>query len=342
MVGTRHPRVLTFNCHEGYVHLLGKLGLEMDVVDGLAGRYTARWDTRMRPVPPGARLVRLGEATSRSDYDVVIAHNVLDLLDARRVDAPKILVLHVNLRARSVEEPGSPPPAEMSRQVEQYLGLIGATAIAVSATKRESWGFDCPIIRPAVDAGDWSGYDGREAKLLRVANQVGVRRARFAWTTHEHVVRELPFRLVGHNPDFPDSEPSRSWDDLRAIYRSHRAYVHTAGAGLEDGYNLALLEAMATGMPVVTTASAESPVIDGESGFSSNDEDTLHAGARALLDDPALSARMGARARESVLDQFSVDAFVTGWRHAIERARDTFRTARAEAFKSQHAVERPA
>ena len=34
---------MTFNCHEPYVHLLGKLGHEMDVVDGLSGRHAMRW-----------------------------------------------------------------------------------------------------------------------------------------------------------------------------------------------------------------------------------------------------------------------------------------------------------
>jgi hypothetical protein len=339
MVGTRNPRVLTFNCHEGYIHLLGKLGLEMDVVDGLPGRYTARWDERMRPVPPGARLVGLRDATNRADYDVIIAHNVLDLLDARHIDAPKILVLHVSLAARAVEEPGAPSPEEMSRQVEHYLSLIGGTAIAVSRSKRDSWKLACDVIRPAVDPEEWSGYHGTLPSLLRVANQVGARRARFAWPAHERIVKGLPFRLVGHNPDVTGCEPSRGWDDLRDAYRSHRAYVHTADPALEDGYNLAVLEAMATGMPVVTTVAPESPVVDGDNGFSGTDPGDLNEAARTLLDDTELARRMGVRARESVLDQFSLDAFVRSWRATIEGAREKFYAARGVAFRTHLSLE---
>jgi hypothetical protein len=335
MVGTRNARVLTFNCHEGYIHLLGKLGLEMDVVDGLPGRYTPRWDERMRPVPPGARLVGLRDAISRCGYDIVIAHNVLDLLDARQIDAPKILVLHVSLTARAVEEPGAPSPQEMSRQVEQYLCLIGGTAVAVSRSKRDSWQLASDVIRPAVDPAEWSGYHGAEPSLLRVANQVGARRARFAWPAHERIVKGMPFLLVGHNPDVAGCETSRGWDHLRDTYRSHRAYVHTADPALEDGYNLALLEAMGTGMPVVTTVAPDSPVVDGDNGFSGTDPAALNEAARTLLDDRALARRMGARARESVLDQFSLEAFVQSWHRAIERARETFFAARGVAFRSQ-------
>ncbi|HEX4336988.1 MAG TPA: glycosyltransferase [Polyangiaceae bacterium] len=339
MVGARIPRLLTFNCHEGYVHLLGKLGCEMDIVDGLPGRYTGRWDERMRPVPPRARLIGLKDLSRRSKYDAVIAHNVLDLLDARQVDAPKILVLHVSLAARAAEEPNAPAPAEMSRQVQQYLSLVGAIAVAVSESKRESWGLECDVIRPAVDADEWHGYRGTEARLLRVANQVNLRRARFAWDAHERIVDGLPFQLVGHNPDVRGSEPSAGWEHLCETYRSHRAYVHTAAPALEDGYNLALLEAMATGMPVVSTAAPGSPVVDGENGFVGTDLPALHEGAAALLADQGLAARLGARARETALDEFGVKAFVAGWHTALERARAAFYAARGGAFRSALTVE---
>jgi Glycosyl transferases group 1 len=318
MVGARVGRVLTFNCHEGYVHLLGKLGFELSIVDGLPGRYTPRWDTRMRPVPERARLVSLEEAKSRADYVAIIAHNVTDLIDVRSVDAPKILVLHVNLAARCLEEPAAPKAAAMSRQIGEYLELIGGIAVAVSEAKRESFGFDCPVIRPAVSAEEWSGYRGEEPTLLRVANQVSARHTRFGWDDHERVVGPLPFRLVGHNPDFPGVGPAADWEELRSLYRSHRAYVHTAGVGLDDGYNLSLLEAMASGMPVLSTVPSESPVVDGENGFLDRDPTRLHERAKELLADAELARRLGARARESVLDRFDVATFVRNWHRAID------------------------
>jgi hypothetical protein len=319
-------RVLTFNCHEGYIHLLGKLGVDLDVIDGLPGRYVPRWDTRMRPVPARAKLVTLDAAKSRSDYDAIICHNVTDLMDVRLVDAPKILILHVSLTARTLEDPNAPPAHEMSRQLRKYLDLIGGTAVAVSEAKRASWGFDAAVIRPAVDADEWPVHEGDEAVLLRVANQVSARRARFAWDDHEKVVGGLPFRLVGHNPDIPLAAPSKDWDDLRSLYRSHRAYVHTAGNGLDDGYNLSLLEAMASGMPALSTAPSESPVIDGKNGFVDTNVARVHECARSLIDDPALARDLGARARETVIERFGLQAFIANWHQAIDRARVRYRS----------------
>jgi hypothetical protein len=324
-MGGASRRILTPNCHEGYVHLLGKLGYEMDVIDGLPGRHTSRWDTRMRPVPENARLITLAEASTRSGYDAVICHSVLDLMDVRAVAAPKILVLHVSLTARALEEPNAPPPREMSRQVGQYLELIGAGAVAVSEMKRASWGLPATVIPPAVDPNEWGGYRGDQPSLLRVANHVSARRARFAWDDHEAIVHDLPFQLIGHNPDLPSVRASSSWDDLREVYRAHRAYVHTAGAGLDDGYNLAVLEAMATGMPVITTARSGSPVENGVSGFVSDDLAELHRSARLLLEDEALARRMGEAARNAVLSRFSVSAFVDAWHRVIHAAKQRFR-----------------
>jgi glycosyltransferase involved in cell wall biosynthesis len=104
------------------------------------------------------------------------------------------------------------------------------------------------------------------------------------------------------------------------MYRQHRAYVHTAGHRLDDGYNLGLIEAMTTGMPVVSTALAESPIEDGKNGFIDKDPRRLHAGLASLLLDPARALELGKRARETALQMFSVDGFVSGWHGALELA----------------------
>jgi glycosyltransferase involved in cell wall biosynthesis len=320
-------RLLTFNCHEAYVHLLGKLGLPMDIIDGLPGRYTASWDERMRPVPALARLVRLDEALADARYDVAIAHNLSDLLALRSLALPKILVLHVDLRARVREEPGPHDVALMQGQVRQYLSSIGAVAVAVSKTKAESWGQACSVIAPGVDPDEYDGYHGSRAVALRVANQVLARRERFAWDAHLAIVAGHPSVLVGHNPGLPGAAAASSWDDLRQHYREHRAYVHTAGLGLDDGYNLGVVEAMMTGMPIVSLALPESPVRDGVNGYVSEDLAYLNARLGELLGNREHAQQLGRRARESAREQFSLSAFVRGWHAAIAHARDAFTQA---------------
>jgi hypothetical protein len=317
-------RLLTFNCHEAYVHLLGKLGHALDIVDGLRGRVSARWDERCRPVPEGARLIRLEQALAAPRYDVAIAHNITDLLALRTLALPKILVLHVSLQARLREEPAAPDAAAMRRQLGDYLAAIGALAVAVSQAKAESWGQRCPVIRPCADPDEYRGFEGTRPVALRVANQVMQRPERFAWPAHLAITRGQPTVLVGHNPELEGVAPAACWAELKALYREHRAYVHSAGDGLDDGYNLGVVEAMMTGMPVVSLSGSESPVADGVSGYVSDDVSYLNARLGELLADRELALELGREARRRALELFDVGPFVAGWNAAIERATACF------------------
>ena len=108
--------------------------------------------------------------------------------------------------------------------------------------------------------------------------------------------------------------------ELRSFYRSHRFYLHTAHPEYEDGYNTASLEAMATGMPVVCNAHPSAPIENGVNGFVSDDVQELREGIRRLLADRDLAEKMGQAARESVVEQHSLERFRALWNEAIELA----------------------
>lgn len=319
-MGVPSGRLLTFNCHEAYVHLLAKLGFELEVIDGLPGRYVTAWDTRARPVPSNVRLIGPSQVGGARRYRAAIAHNLTDLLALKDLALPKILIFHVNLEARLAEEGPTFDRAELMRSISTYLDLVRGVAVGVSEDKLQSWGLRGHVIRPPIDGDDYQGYTGELPQGLRVAHQVSARRARFAWHLHEAVAARVPVKLVGHNPDLPGVEAAGSWDELRAAYRQHRFYLHTTGPQLDDGYNLALLEAMATGMPVVTTPSVSSPVVHGECGFVAEDPRELADAAARLVADLALARDLGRVARERVLAQFPVTTFREQWLAAIDAA----------------------
>lgn len=316
-------RLLTFNCHEPYLYDLAKLGGELVVIDGLPGRRTASWDTRARPVPANVELVSIADAGRRGPFDAVVAHNLTDLLAAREVHAPKVFVVHVNLRARIAEEGGNFAPSQMAEDLSHYLDYVGGVAVGVSEQKLASWGLRGSVIRPGVDPEVLSAHDGSCPRGLRVANLVSRRKKRFAWDVHLAITEGHEVDLVGDDPEL-GSRPAQSFDELRALYQGHRYYVHTADPELEDGYNLALLEAMATGMPVVANFHPSSPVMDGVSGFVSEDPLRLRADIGRLLRDPGLASELGRAARQTVCAEFSLSRFLANWRDALERARAAF------------------
>ncbi len=147
-------RILTFNCHEAWVHQLAALGAEVDVIDGLPGRYTRAWDENMRPVPACFRLLTLQDALSEArPYDCIIGHNLTDLLCVKTLNAPRLLILHVTLEHRLMQAGMSEAPAEFSAKVRSYLSRVGGHAVAVTASKRESWVLGGDVIESGVDIG---------------------------------------------------------------------------------------------------------------------------------------------------------------------------------------------
>jgi len=81
-----------------------------------------------------------------------------------------------------------------------------------------------------------------------------------------------------------------------------------------EGISLALLEAMASGLPVIATAVGGTPevVIDYESGIlvPSGDVSALADALIVLIDNPDLRTRMGETALQRIIQNFSVDQAV--------------------------------
>ena len=88
--------ILSFNWHEPYICLLSEIGHRFLIVEPevTTGNYR-RWDKNMRPIPSNIRLISDVESTSKLDQgeiDVVIAHNIKDLVKIHSYTLPKILV----------------------------------------------------------------------------------------------------------------------------------------------------------------------------------------------------------------------------------------------------------
>ena len=81
-----------------------------------------------------------------------------------------------------------------------------------------------------------------------------------------------------------------------------------------EGFSLTVIEAMAAGLPVVTTRSSSLPevVIDGENGFlcELDSASELVTAARKLAGNAELYLRLSARAVQDVSDRFSLDRMI--------------------------------
>ena len=314
-------RILVFNCHEAWVHQLRLLDADLDIIVGLPGRHTSDWDEAIRPLPPRSRRVTLPEVLrAREAYDCIVTHNLTDLLDVKSFPAPRILMIHLTLKGMVAEQKPSIASEDFRTAVHKYTELTRTHVIAVSRMKGQSWGFEQHIVPLAADPADYLPWRGDLARGLRVSNYIVRRPRTLMWEFHRQAFYGLPVTLVGHNPELPGAEPSRHWQHLKEILQSHRFFIHTAHPELEDGYNMATLEAMAAGLPILGNRHPTSPVAHGVSGFLSDDPAELRGFAERLLSDQALARRMGQAAQAVVLQKFSSLSFRKGMLEGIRRA----------------------
>jgi glycosyltransferase involved in cell wall biosynthesis len=94
--------------------------------------------------------------------------------------------------------------------------------------------------------------------------------------------------------------------EIARLLRAADAYVQPSHS---EAFSNALIEAMATGLPAVAshTGGMRDCIVDSENGLFANPQDPadLARKLRSLLDNRPLAARLGANARQTVVDRFA-------------------------------------
>lgn len=317
MAKFRELEILTVNRHTAYLYNLSKTGHRWSVLDG--------WVDYNRPLPSNYELIDRATAFRKfPTFDVVIGHSVW--LDVRgfipyclRYRKPYIQVIH-GRRAR-----GGFSRSRLRRFAKQLysnlalrplvkLGLMHV--VFISPYAQSDWGLGGTTIDQGIPVNEMETYEGTQASLLTVGNMLD--REHFAFDDLMQMGAKVPIKIVGLNPQIPGCRPSRDWNELRSFYRSYRAYLNVTREP-ENGYNLAMLEAMASGMPVISLRHPSTPIRNGENGFLVGNVSEAVERANQLLANLELARRLGKYARQTIECEFPLSAFQTRWNDLLLR-----------------------
>jgi glycosyltransferase involved in cell wall biosynthesis len=325
-------KILTFNWHEAYLCLLAKTGHYFTVVDKAKGGYHG-WLHSTRPVPKNLDLLPVGSeqtaiARARQDeFDLILCHNVSDLITVTGIRASKIMVFH-NLISTEIElaRSASLPFIPKKEYISQLRSIIDdqTQIVFISELKRADIasenGITGKVILPGIDLTEYENYQGGARRILRVGNFFTGRNIMLGQSIAAAATKDLPVTVLGINPEIPGARLSTSWEDLKEHFRSHRVYLNTTVHPYEDGYNLSMLEAMATGMPVVSLRNPTSPIESGINGFTAKNSDEMKEKLLKLLNDHNLARHLGAQARKTVEARFPLSRFIDAWNETFETA----------------------
>ena len=315
-------KVLSFNWHEPYLCLLSRTDHQFLIVEPeIAPGHFRRWDENMRPVPENVSIISKENARQMlelGELDLIIAHNIKDLIEVKDYSLPKIAVFHNCLSTEIALGKDKVNRQEYLNQI--YLLLRDVKNVFISERKRQDWGLDGELILPGIDISDYGGYRGERDTVLRVGNLMQERDLMMGYSDSQKIVGEHPVTTLGINPNIPNSRLSEGFQDLLENFRGCRVFINTTVDEYEDGYNLSMLEAMATGMPVVSSWNKSSPIEDGKNGYISRDFDYLNECIDFLLKNPEEARKLGKQAQKTVQEKFPLTRFVHSWQKVIQQS----------------------
>lgn len=272
-------------------------GLDFDVF------YTGDWDSRGRPQPKNARLVRAPDG----NYDAAIVGTDRGL-SMIPMSTPVIWKCFLDF--------GQWPRPEL-----KVLHRLSAWT-AVCAEAVSGWGMaghpKSHVMEHGIDMRALGGYSGEVARAMTVGNLVPQRPEKGPLILQE-TAKKVAIDIFGVGNEKLSGvklfDHAASFEELARVYRSYRVYFNPAG-----GVCCAMLEAMATGMPVVTMRPGNfcDLMHHRDNCFIADSTDEAADFINLCIENKELATAIGLRARASVEQRFDIDACGRNWKKLIE------------------------
>src|ERR1051325_2093349 len=325
--------ILTHPVHTGYQFDLARTGHEFYSL-AIPGSNEIFWDHRSRPQPKNFHeLETLADAPVK--FDVILAHYELGYRGLQHLEGPLVLKEHC-LR------PPFRVPEQWARRITCYS--FASQTAASRWWLPEKFAARKFIIGMGLDLETYGGYEGSAGRVLAVGQHIRLRENEKGYHNLRQLAQKWPITVVGWgSEEIPGGiGAAANYEALLRCYRTHQVFLNPSNL-----LSLSTLEAMATGMPVVTFRTLNSRIIrDGVNGLVVDTVPEAEAGIKKLLNSKTLSRRLGRNARETIRTRFPMQLFVQRWKALLVKAVYEHRPAVALAVskplasRAQSAAER--
>lgn len=302
-------KVLTYHTHESFQWSLAKTAHKFYCL--VAPTRPHGWNLAVKPKPENMIDISPEEARDRAgEFDLLITQSDSQYGDSFKYKISKRL--HI----------------EHTTYPEPVMPYWNCPTVFITDYNRRLWmggpsGQKIWTVRHGIDTNEFHTWVGTKNSAVTLVEAFRQRDWCCGYTLFDWVMKGLPFEIFGReNESLSGSDgsacrPASGWEEVKKILRDHRVYVNTS---LHSPVPMALLEAMAAGMPVVTTSSCEIPfyVKDGREGFISDDPTRLRAAVMMLLGNHERARSLGERARKAVSELCNLERFLLEWKGVFE------------------------
>lgn len=306
--------ILTFNTHERYQTQVAKTGHNFYAFNYEGGKD---WYDGHAPMPENYYQLPKNSIYPGIVFDFIFVNSKFGQFQTamdinQRLQLP-ILCLEHTLPLQNW-------PGE---QLQAFRQMKGDVNVFITEYSKKEWGIPGEVVYHSIDTDlfcpDPEGRD-RPDGVLTVAHDFVKRDYALNYKGWERITQGLPRVVVGDTPGL--SQQSESVEDLICSYQKASVYINPS---ILSPVPTSMLEAMACGCAVVTTATCEIPNIiqNGVNGYISNDEGELRGYIEMLLKNPDKAREVGLQGRETIKEKFGEDRYITEWNNIFDTVANT-------------------
>jgi glycosyltransferase involved in cell wall biosynthesis len=297
--------ILTFPTHERYESQLCKTGHNFYSFHIPNGK---KWNAKQVNVPSNYHILPEANPCHYLNYDFILVQSKY-----WQFQVAQQLNQFLKLPIICLEHTLPTPLVTKKSDIENMKMMVGDFNVFISEYSRSEWeiqnntriihhGIDTEVFKP-------NGVE-KQSHILTVANDFIKRNYCLNYEGFCRVTDGLDRKIIGETEGL--SQSASSTEELVNEYNSCAVYFNSTTL---SPIPTSLLEAMSCGCAVVSTATCMIPNIieHGVNGFISNNENELKSYLLSLQKDSELRNKIGTNARQTIIEKFSQDDFISSW-----------------------------